>query len=326
MFKLNFHKKISNTKITILLISIIIFPISGEVYARYVLGLGNPPLYISHEEIEYMLKPNQDLYRFGNHFVVNQYGMRSQNFAPQAKSPNQLRIMVFGDSVINGGNLTDHQDLATTILQKQLSTSLTNPVIVGNISAGSWGPGNWLAYAKEYGFFEADIVILQINSRDWKDNPTFQPLNPNTHPTTKPFSAFTEGLTRYLPRYLPDFKFLNKQTKVKPQKRAEDPTKKGLDDLKNFLRMAKKSTQKVIVLQYLSRSELKNNKIKQGYYAISDMCEKLAIQTISLQPYFEQAMQKEEVYRDKIHPNQKGQKVIAQAMLKKLKPLLVKKD
>ena len=179
--------------------------ISGELIARYALGLGNPPLSTSHETIEYLYQPNQDVSRFGNRFLVNQYGMRSETFPPEKQSSAETRIMVFGDSVINGGNLTDHSNLATTLLQNELSQSSSNPVIVGNISAGSWGPGNWLAYAKEYGFFEADIVVLQISSHDWKDNPKFKPLNPNTHPQDQPISAVTEGITRYLPRYLPDF-------------------------------------------------------------------------------------------------------------------------
>lgn len=64
--------------------------------------------------------------------------------------------MMFGDSVLNGRNLTDHQSLATTILRTTWKEEFSSDFIVGNISAGSWGPGNWLAYAKEYGFFDAD--------------------------------------------------------------------------------------------------------------------------------------------------------------------------
>ena len=52
----------------------------GEIFARYFLGLGTPPLSISDPRIEYMFKPNQDVYRFGNHFITNQYGMRSEPF------------------------------------------------------------------------------------------------------------------------------------------------------------------------------------------------------------------------------------------------------
>ena len=191
----------SNYLIRTIILLLVIFAI-GEAFARYYLGLGTPPLSVTHARIEYMFKPNQDIYRFGNHYIVNQYGMRTIPFSKE-KANGDFRLMVFGDSVLNGGNLTDHAALATTILNDRLSGLNYKNVIVGNISAGSWGPGNWLAYAKEYGFFGADIVALVISSHDYTDNPTFQALSKNTHPTEKPISALLEGITRYLPRYLP---------------------------------------------------------------------------------------------------------------------------
>ena len=98
---------------------IILLLVGGEVFARYVFRLGTPYLYQTDPEIEYMLKPNQDVYRFGNHIIVNQYGMRSASF-PEEKSDDERRIMIFGDSVLNGGNLTAHPDLATSILEDSL--------------------------------------------------------------------------------------------------------------------------------------------------------------------------------------------------------------
>jgi hypothetical protein len=176
----------------------------GDVFSRFVLGLGSPPLSIAHPKIEYMFKPNQDVQRFGNRVLIKAYGMRTADFA-RVKPVGEFRVMVFGDSVLNGGSLTDHADLATTLLTDKLTIFLDSPVVVGNISAGSWGPGNWLAYAREYGFFDADVVVLVISSHDIADNPTFAPLDPHTLPQVPPFSALTEGITRYLPRYLPGF-------------------------------------------------------------------------------------------------------------------------
>jgi len=271
----------------------------------------------------YMYKPNQDVSRFGNHILINQYGMRSQNFPRKKKSLDETRIMIFGDSVINGGNLTDHQELATTILQNQLSKSLTQPVVVGNISAGSWGPGNWLAYVREYGFFQADIVILVISSHDWSDNPSFQPLNPTTHPQNKPISALQEGVTRYLPRYLPDIPELNTQDKVETKEKPPSASKqeKGLRDLKVFLKIAKQNSQKVIVFQHLELSELKSNNFKEGYYKISSLCRELEIKNISLKTYYEKVRQPDELYRDFIHINETGQKILAKGIFKELKTL-----
>lgn len=184
--------------ISIISFTILSFAI-GEILARYYLGLGTPPLSVADPTIEYLYQSNQNLYRFGHHFITNQYGMRSPPLAT-VKGSNEFRIMVFGDSVVNGGAPTDQSELATTLVQEKLSKKINKNVFVGNISAGSWGPGNWLEYAKKYGFFNADIVILILSSHDYNDNPTYAPLDPITQPTKQPISALMEGIQVYLPR------------------------------------------------------------------------------------------------------------------------------
>ena len=296
----------------------IAFIIGGELLARYYLGLGTPPLSISHPRIEYMYKPNQDVYRFGNRFIVNQWGMRSNPF-PVKKDNEEYRVIIFGDSVINGGNLTDHYSLATTILEDKLEKNRNKNVTVGNISAGSWGPGNWLAYAQEYGFFNADTIVLVISSHDLVDNPTFKPLNEKTHPTQKPILALFEGVTRYLPRYLPSgdsqtvnqnnnetFSFPIVKEKVSPQ---------GLEDLRAFLKLAKSTTNNVYVFQHWEKGEIEKGKADQGNQTIQEVCEQMQIPTISLEPFLRNSIQAGlDPYRDNIHPNSVGQQVIAEAL------------
>ena len=290
----------------------------GEIFARYFLGLGTPPLSISDPRIEYMFKPNQDVYRFGNHFITNQYGMRSEPFAKK-KSSNELRIMVFGDSVVNGGNLTDHAKLATSILKEKLSKILDKNIVVGNISAGSWGPGNWLAYAKEYGFFDADIIILVISSHDYIDNPTFQPLDKNTHPTKQPVSALLEGIERYLPRYFPQIPTKNIATENHQYVPEETEVQKGLGDLKNFLELAKNNSNNVFVFQHYEKSEIEGGYPQIGNKLIKETCNQLGIIPISLEHYFRRSIKNRvNPYRDNIHPNKIGQKLIAEAILAKI--------
>ena len=291
----------------------------GEIFARYYLGLGTPPLSITHPKIEYMFRPNQDVYRFGNRIIFNQYGMRSAPLA-ESKTDGEFRIMVFGDSVLNGGNQTDHAELATTILQEKLDETEQN-VIVGNISAGSWGPGNWLAYVKEYGFFEADIVVLVISSHDYADNPTFDALNENTHPTKHPVSALVEGITRYLPRYLSQ---LNSRGETSESDKFvemanEQQALTGLNDLKNFLELAKRHSINILVLQHWEKSEIERGFPRHGNHRIREVCESMGISSISLEPYFRQSIENgNNPYRDNIHPNQIGQKLIANALFENL--------
>ena len=47
-----------------------------ELFSRYYLGLGNPPLCIADQEIDYIFAPNQDCNRVGNRIVYNNVSMR----------------------------------------------------------------------------------------------------------------------------------------------------------------------------------------------------------------------------------------------------------
>ena len=309
--------KVIKKRLGWLLLVAILVVAGGELFARYYLGLGTPPLSVADPQIEYLFKPDQDVMRFGNHFLINHYGMRSNAFAAKQEG-RELRVMVFGDSVLNGGNLTDQTDLATNILQNNLTELTGNNVVVGNISAGSWGPGNWLAYVQKYGLFDADIVLLVISSHDYADNPTFEPLNPNTHPTERPLSALTEGIMRYLPRYLPHFS----RSENKGTDHFVDPAEqlsKGIEDLRSFLSLAKNGAKSVLVFQHWERDEINAGEAKQGNERIRSLCESMGISSISLEPYFKNAIENgQNPYRDNIHPNQTGQQLIARAILENM--------
>lgn len=304
-------------------VSVLAILLSAELFARYYLGLGTPPLTVSHPRIEYMYKPDQDVYRFGNHFIINQYGMRTASSLAGKKADGEFRVMVFGDSVLCGGNLTDHAVLATTILQARLNQQGDyKNVTVGNISAGSWGPGNWLAYANEFGFFEADSVVLIISSHDYNDNPTFQSLNENTHPTETPISALLEGITRYVPHYLPQLGMDDNSTTEADRFAAEVnevEVQKGLDDLRRFLELAGDNSTNVLVLQHWEKAEIAIGSANPGNQRIKVICAQVGISPISLEPYFMRSIQAGVTpYRDNIHPNEVGQRLIAEAILENL--------
>lgn len=148
---------------------------SAEIFCRFCLGLGDPPLLQTDPQIEYLYQPSRTYHRFGNVIRYNAYSMRSDDF-PLAKShPDELRLLVLSDSVITGDAQIDQKDLATEILRRDLQALLNRPVIVGNVSAGSWGPGNLLAYVRKFGWFDADLAILVLSCHDHADHPTFQP-------------------------------------------------------------------------------------------------------------------------------------------------------
>ena len=142
-----------------------------EAYARVVLGLGDPPLWMADPEIEYLPQPAKSYLRFGKRISYNAYSMRSRDFPRTKVNPDELRVLVVGDSVINGGAQTDQQALATTLLENKLAESLDRPVLVANIAAGSWGPPNILAYLRRFGLFDADVVVIVLTARITRTRP-----------------------------------------------------------------------------------------------------------------------------------------------------------
>jgi hypothetical protein len=283
--------------------------LATECYCRFHLGFGDPPLSIADPEIEYLFAPNQHLRRFGNRIDYNAWSMRSDDFPVQKNQASELRVMVFGDSVVNGGVLTDQRDIATSILQRQLGLFLGRQVVVGNISAGSWGPPNMLAYARHFGLFQAAVVVIVVSSHDYADAPTFEPVvgvNPD-FPSHRPWCATWEAITRYLPRYLPAMK--SETPVVRP------PNPKDIDEslgaLGDLIRLAQKNGAKVILAQHLDLQELPPGHLEEGHDAIAKVAREAGVEPFDLEGKDASAA----LFRDHIHPNQAGQALIANRLL-----------
>jgi hypothetical protein len=275
-----------------------------ELFARLYLGLGDPGLVQTHPTIEYYFRPNQRAHPFGNLFRTNRYGMRSDDFPPQRTQPGELRVLVFGDSVVNGGNLTDHSRLATTLLQHRLAQELHRPVIVGNVSAGSWGPPNQLAYIKQFGFLDADVAIFVLSSSDFNDAPTFEPLNPLTHPTKAPWSAAWEGFVRYLPRYIHS----RPSSGTAPEPVNLRDVEVCMQAEREFLALARAAGVTAMVLQHWEFGELSQNQPQQGHKEILRVATEAGVPVYQDVELLRQYLATgRNPYRDGIHLNDNGQ-------------------
>ena len=293
---------------------LLVASLSGtELFCRFRLGLGTPTLSIADPEIEYLFAPNQHLRRFGNRVDYNAWSMRSDDFPVHKSQANELRVMVFGDSVINGGTLTDQRDTATSTLQRQLGVVLGRPVVVGNISAGSWGPPNMLAYAQRFGLFQADFVVLVLSSHDYADAPTFEPVVgvSSDFPAQNPWCATWEAVTRYLPRYLPKRAAQPSAAEPALQAANQKDIEAALGALGGLIRLAKQSGAKVLVAQHLETEELPPRRAKEGHAAIARVAHEMGIEAFDLEGQGDSSA----LYRDTIHPNQAGQAHMAARLL-----------
>ncbi len=293
--------------------------VAAELVARFALGLGDPPLLVSDPQIEYLFRPSQEVRRFGNRIHYNQWSMRSEDFDAKKTDPRELRVIVIGDSVINGGAPTDQGELATQILRERLEKELNRPVVVGNVSAATWGPQNMLAYVKRFGLFDADVVVIVLSSHDWSDVPNFQPVV-GVHPSFpehKPLLAVQELVSRYLlPRIVgPAGADAGTPSAEPPEPKDID---RSLNDLRELFEIAKSGGASVIVAQYLESKEVMGE-LREGHDAILKLATDSGAEVVQLGPAFRAAVQSgRNPFRDMIHPNAVGQKLIADGLYEKI--------
>lgn len=137
-----------------------------ECVCRWGMGLGDPSLLVADEELDYRFVPDQQGVYQGCRYAYNNASMRSDRPITPLRQPTMRRVLVVGDSIVNGEARTDQDELATSLLAKTAQAEFYN------LSACSWGPLNSLAYFQRYGTFDAtDVVFLFSNHDLWDDDP-----------------------------------------------------------------------------------------------------------------------------------------------------------
>lgn len=300
-------------KLMLLFLVIAVFLIIAELSLRGVFGLGQPPLMIADEQIGYLFKENQDLNRFGNRIIYNSYHQRSD----ELHSDPDYRILMLGDSVTNGGVLIDQTETITEILEVKIDYLHQVKGEVLNASAGSWGIENEYEYLKRFGFFDSDLVILQINTADFfQDKSTADKVGTIELPEQNPPGALYELVNRYiLHKY-----FLSsdedKSSSNQEISQADNKFKRNIDFLLQIIQLAEVNNKDLVVLMTPYRDELDNEiyRVKRN--------DLLNILKQNHVPYINLLDQEYDIkkahFRDTIHFNEKGNLVIANIILELL--------
>lgn len=302
-------KKLYYTVLTVIALIVII-----ELYLRFKWGFCDALLYNHSDEYEYIAQPNQDRYRFGAHIHYNSYSQRSA----EPDSTKKI-ILGLGDSVLFGGTWMDQDSLASTIFSKETGIQMLN------ISAGSWGPDNCVAYLKGKGTFNAKAMVLVCSSHDAYDVMSHTPvvgIYPN-YPNKEYHSAIIELLDRYL---FPKVKQYISQAKtkldpdetvvshivnasVKKKSKQFDPGFAQLKEIADSLNIP------FIIYLHAETNEIANGQYNEMGEEIIKWANTNCIPLIN-------GMQNGEttdMYKDVIHFNEKGQKHLANILIKNIK-------
>jgi hypothetical protein len=293
--------------------------IAAELMARFALGLGDPPLFQKDDAIEYVMKPGT-YHRFGHAIHINRWSQRSPDIEAKKSDPNELRVLVIGDSVVNGGALLDDAQIATRLLEDALRTQLARPVRVLNIAAGSWGPQNQLAYLQKFGTFDADAAVVVWNSHDAWDVPRFDGLRAD-QPQRRPSLAVGELLTRYaLPR-------LRRSAPPAPAPTDND-FDQAMQSAIDLIAFTRSHNLPIAIVLHETRSELEgkshaDHSLGRGRQLLKDMVTTTGIPLSFTRTQFAPALtQGDAVFQDDIHPTASGQKLLAECLEQAVRPLL----
>ena len=279
-----------------------------EVFLRQYFGFCNTVLIREDADFEYIAQPNQDRFRFRNHIKYNSFSMRSE-----AVDSAAVLILGFGDSVINGGVLTDQDSLATTILSDSLTKIHRKKIQFLNVSAGSWGPDNCFAYLNKHGDFGAKSIYLFVSSHDAYDNMNFEKIVDVSE--SLPSKQYTLALYELVDRYLiPRLKNLFKMSPSISED-TEINKKKGNEifntGFNSFLSYSKKKNILFTIYLHADRNELKSGCYnKQG----KEIIEFAKENNIPIILDLENGLSLSD-FRDGIHINCMGQKKLAATVM-----------
>lgn len=310
-------------KIALIVLGLVILGVGAvESALRFFFGFGNPPLYVADAQIGYRLAPNQRLKRFGNRLEVNQYSMRGPAIAPQP-APDTLRVLLIGDSIANGGWWTDQSDILSVQIQQQLSAMGDGPyraAEVLNASANSWGPRNELAYLARFGTFEAQVVVLLINTDDlFATAPTsIQVGRTRQYPAKKPALALVEVLSRLRkPKPIPELAEIQNET--------GDRVGVNLEAIRQIQQITRRDCQLILAMTPLLREVVPPGSRDYELVArdrLRRFTEAEQIPYVDFLDAFKSAPDPKSLYRDHIHLSPAGNEQVSRTLSKAIQASL----
>ncbi|RCJ28967.1 lipolytic protein G-D-S-L family [Nostoc minutum NIES-26] len=295
-----------------------------EVGLRSLFGFGNPLIYIGDEQIGYLLAPNQRTRRFGNRIEINEYSMRGASIS-KTLAPSTLRVLLIGDSIANGGWWTDQANTISSLMMGSLTSATTSnyqELEVLNASANSWGPRNELAYLQRFGNFNAQAIVLLINTDDlFATAPTALPVGRDrNYPNSKPPLALVEVWQRYITKQkpIPEMKAV--------QQEAGDRVGINLEAIGKIQVLTRDSNSKFLLvmtplLREIGEPGPRDYEIK-ARQRLCDFTQAQQITYIDFLPIFNATANVKDLYQDHIHLNLQGNQLVSRVMKRSLLEIL----
>jgi hypothetical protein len=292
--------------------SILAGSVSLEAVCRYY-GLHTPVLY-ERTSFGFRPLPNQSIRRFGNRIRYDSLGLRSEP-VNVIRDPDTLRVLLLGDSVTNGGAVTDQADTIAYRLRNFLKASARSVEVLSASSPG-WATANEAGWLNRYGTLGSQHLLLVLNTYD-----LFQVAAPSdivgahpSFPEHAPLLGLQELLTRYVTARL-----FSKPVPFDPGAELSmaslDVTRSVLADVRWILLRARHqgAIPVVVLVESVGTSDQSEEAISQAKAALSQL---LALMNTPLIETTKDIAQNggAALFRDGLHPNAKGNEVIAHVL------------
>ncbi|MCP4106065.1 MAG: SGNH/GDSL hydrolase family protein [Desulfobacteraceae bacterium] len=157
------HKKIVLT-ISVLFSSFLSIA-ACELLLQKFMGLGNPVIYDSSPIYGFRPLPNKEYRRFwGARIAFNNLGLRTNTDWDEKKED---KILFLGDSVTYGGSYIDNNDLFSHLAVELLNKTGKFNYTGGNAAVNSWGVENIYGLVRETQFLPAMTYITTLPEGDF---------------------------------------------------------------------------------------------------------------------------------------------------------------
>lgn len=288
-------------KASLLVAGLLVMLTSAELIARHT-GILDFPLYEANPNIGYIPAANQKgSFLKRNKWQFNELHMGSKEFTPNVG----VDTLLVGDSIVLGGNPISQEDRLAAQLEKNIGGQ------VWSIAAGSWSISNELTYLESNPAVlkNIDQIVFVLNSGDLTDESSHWRCDRH-HPRSKPISALWQGLEK---KYLKLEDCNTTRPDLTPAPRKWQPR------LHALLQKPPLSDKPVFALIYPDRNQIQTTAAMSSFdremnEQLAPFKPKLKIIGVSASLNWGPGM-----YRDGIHPNQKGYKELASIIASSIK-------
>ena len=293
-------------------VALLALAVGGVELGARALGFGHPLLYRAAAS-GYEVAPGQVVVRLGKVTRINALGTRGSEAAP-VPAAGTVRILALGDSVTHGGSQSNDEETYPALLAAALKG---RKVEVLNASAGGWAVQNEAGWLASHGLLGASIVVLEINEKDLDQGVAEAVLDSNpSFPSHRPATALGEIWSRYaLPRL--------------GLAQAADPGSQGDSFAAGNVAQVQAGVERIaaqvkraggrLVLLYWDPRELRPEAESARQHVFAWGARE---GVVVVRPQLNRRGDAGELFRDAIHPNPRGNAMIAAQLAQVLQPML----